>query len=56
MSARDYFAQPRFADFMLRAAELSWSEAVKEYRDISGDDIVTGTAVGLVAQELARRS
>lgn len=55
-SARAYLANPRFAGFMSDVDQMSWSDAVKMFRDITGAGVTDGAHATTVAQMLARSS
>lgn len=52
VSAEEFFADEKFAPLMERIKSDSWSDLVKMYTKITGEDLRHATAAVLVAQSL----
>ncbi len=52
VSAEEFFADEKFSPLMQRIKSDSWSDLVKLYTEITGEDVRNATAAVLVAQSL----
>ncbi|MDO4631173.1 MAG: hypothetical protein Q4A82_02665 [Corynebacterium sp.] len=53
-SAKEYFSDPRFTEFLRLVREETWADAAKEYREVTGEDIRTSAIAAKVARRIFR--